>query len=35
MLALAAYDTYRAQAAADPESRTAMRFYEDTQCFIS
>jgi len=31
----AAYETYRTQAASDPESQAAMRFYEDTKCFIS
>ena len=32
---LAAYETYRTQAATDPESQAAMRYYEETKCFIS
>jgi NIPSNAP len=32
---LAAYETYRTQAAVDPECQAAMRFYEETRCFIS
>ena len=32
---LAAYETYRIQAAADAECQAAMRFYEETKCFIS
>ena len=32
---LAAYETYRANAANDPECQAAMRYYEETKCFIS
>lgn len=32
---LAAYETYRQQAAADPECQAAMRYYQQTQCFLS
>lgn len=32
---LAAYEAYRSRAAADPECQAAMRFYEETRCFIS
>lgn len=32
---LAAYETYRTQAAGDPECQAAMRYYEDTRCFLS
>ena len=32
---LAAYETYRQQAAADPECQAAMRYYEETRCFLS
>lgn len=32
---LAAYETYRTQAAADPDCQAAMQYYRDTQCFIS
>ncbi|MBC7989431.1 MAG: NIPSNAP family protein [Luteimonas sp.] len=32
---LAAYETYRSQAATDPECLAAMRYYEETRCFLS
>jgi hypothetical protein len=32
---LAAYETYRAQAASDPGCQAAMRYYEETKCFLS
>jgi hypothetical protein len=32
---LAAYETYRSQAATDPECLAAMRYYEQTRCFLS
>jgi len=32
---LAAYETYRTRAATDPECQAAMRFYEETRCFLS
>jgi hypothetical protein len=32
---LAAYEAYRHQAAADPECQAAMRYYEQTRCFLS
>jgi NIPSNAP protein len=32
---LSAYETYRIQAASDAECQAAMRYCEDTQCFIS
>ncbi|WP_413438955.1 NIPSNAP family protein [Sulfuriferula sp. GW1] len=32
---LAAYETYRTQAANDPECQAAMRYYQETKCFIS
>ncbi len=32
---LAAYETYRAAAANDPECQTAMRYYQETRCFLS
>ena len=32
---LAAYETYRAQASEDAECQAAMRYYEETKCFIS
>ena len=32
---LAAYETYRATAANDPECQAAMRYYQETKCFIS
>jgi hypothetical protein len=32
---LAAYETYRTQAATDAECQAAMRHYEETKCFIS
>ena len=32
---LAAYETYRNQAADDPACQAAMQFYKETQCFIS
>ena len=32
---LAAYETYRQQAAADPDCQAAMRYYEQTKCFLS
>lgn len=32
---LAVYETYRTQAVADAECQAAMRYYEETKCFIS
>ena len=32
---LAAYETYRSNTASDPECQNAMRYYEETKCFIS
>ena len=32
---LAEYETYRSQAAQDPACQAAMRYYEETKCFIS
>ena len=32
---LAAYEEYRAKAAADPDCRAAMAYYKETRCFIS
>jgi hypothetical protein len=32
---LAAYEAYRAKWADDPECQAAMRYYEETRCFIS
>lgn len=32
---LADYESYRAQAASDPECQAAMRYYEETRCFLS
>lgn len=32
---LAAYEEYRAKAAADLECQAAMNYYEETQCFLS
>jgi hypothetical protein len=32
---LAAYEQYRIKAAADPECQAAMRYYEETRCFLS
>ncbi|QQD73360.1 NIPSNAP family protein [Acidithiobacillus ferrivorans] len=32
---LAAYETYRLKAGRDPECQAAMRYYEETRCFIS
>lgn len=32
---LAAYETYRAEAALDPECQAAMRYYQETKCFLS
>jgi hypothetical protein len=32
---LAAYEAYRTQAAIDAECQAAMRYYEETKCFIS
>ena len=32
---LAAYETYRSQAVSDPECQAAMRYYEETRCFLS
>lgn len=32
---LAAYETYRAEAAADSDCQAAMRYYRETKCFIS
>jgi hypothetical protein len=32
---LAAYETYRAAAATDPECKAAMGYYQETKCFLS
>lgn len=32
---LAAYETYRTHAATDAECQAAVRYYEETKCFIS
>jgi len=32
---LAAYEIYRQKAAADPDCQAAMRYYEQTKCFLS
>ena len=32
---LATYETYRSKAASDPKCQAAMRYYEETKCFIS
>jgi len=32
---LATYEIYRQQAASDPECQAAMRYYEETRCFLS
>jgi NIPSNAP protein len=32
---LAAYETYRQKAAIDAECQAAMRYYQETQCFVS
>lgn len=32
---LAAYEVYRAKAAQDPDCQAAMRYYEETKCFLS
>lgn len=32
---LADYETYRAAAAEDPECQAAMRYYQETKCFLS
>ncbi|MCP5420293.1 MAG: NIPSNAP family protein [Gammaproteobacteria bacterium] len=32
---LAAYEAYRASAAKDPDCQAAMRYYEETKCFLS
>lgn len=32
---LAEYETYRLKAASDPECQAAMRYYEETKCFLS
>jgi hypothetical protein len=32
---LAEYEVYRGKAAVDPECLAAMRYYEETQCFLS
>ena len=32
---LAAYETYRNKVSDDPECQAAMRYYEETKCFIS
>ncbi len=32
---LAAYETYRTQAATDAECEAAMRYYGETRCFVS
>jgi hypothetical protein len=32
---LAEYEQYRKRAATDPECQAAMRYYEETKCFLS
>jgi hypothetical protein len=32
---LAEYETYRAAAASDPDCQNAMRYHEETRCFLS
>ncbi|SFK78766.1 NIPSNAP family protein [Lysobacter sp. cf310] len=32
---LAEYERYRSRAAQDPDCQAAMRYYEDTRCFLS
>jgi hypothetical protein len=32
---LAAYEKYRAEAAKDPDCQAAMKYYQDTKCFLS
>ncbi len=32
---LATYEEYRIKAAQDPECKAAMKYYEETQCFLS
>jgi hypothetical protein len=32
---LAAYETYRRAASSDPECQAALRYYEETKCFLS
>lgn len=32
---LAAYENYRAAAADDPDCQAAMRYYQETRCFLS
>jgi NIPSNAP len=32
---LAAYEVYRTKAAQDPDCQAAMRYYEETKCFLS
>jgi hypothetical protein len=32
---LAAYEIYRQKAAADPDCQAAVRYYEETRCFLS
>jgi len=32
---LAAYENYRQKAAADPDCQAAVRYYEQTKCFLS
>jgi len=32
---LAEYETYRQKAAADPDCQAAVRYYEETKCFLS
>lgn len=32
---LATYEEYRMKAAQDPECQAAMKYYEETQCFLS
>jgi hypothetical protein len=32
---LASYETYRTEAATDPQCQAAMRYYEETKCFLS
>jgi hypothetical protein len=32
---LASYEIYRTEAATDPQCQAAMRYYEETKCFLS
>jgi hypothetical protein len=32
---LSAYESYRSQAASDPDCQAAVRYYEETKCFLS